>query len=91
MRFPLPLIQQLPDHVRHGDWRRHIPSLYENDQVSPPECLPGRPRAVSEMRVRRSEIYFRLYTIITFFVSLNGKPPRGTAIVSMWSGKLVSS
>ena len=76
--------------MRHGNsW--HIPQLYENDQVSPPEWLPERPGAISEMRIRRSEVYFRLYKIISFFVSLNGKPERRNAVVRTCTGKLMNS
>lgn len=39
-------------------------------------------RETSEIRMRRSELYSRLYEITTFFVSLNGKPAGGTALVS---------
>lgn len=39
-------------------------------------------REASEIRMRGSEPYVRLYKII-IFVSPNGKPARGTALVSM--------
>ena len=43
------------------------------------------------MRIRRSEVYFRLYKIISFFVSLNGKPERRNAVVRTCTGKLMNS
>lgn len=47
-------------------------------------------RGSSEVKMRRSELHFRLYKIITFFVFLQGKPASGAALINMWLGKVIT-